>query len=718
MNGTFDPDLPRASATNVPASPAPRASDNTIVDLGSLLSILWRHKLLLVITTMISTTIGGYYAYVAAVPTFASSATIVLNSREEQVMDFESVVSGLSADSSVLNTEVHVLRSRSLLGKVVASLSLEEDPEFNRRLRPPTVFDDLKLQIRTLLGILPEAEELTPEMQALRTREAAINGLTGTLSIRNLPSSLVFEVTVETTDPMKSARVADEIARQYILDQIAVKFEATAQATEWLAGQVGDLQAQLETAESNLANFRATANLVNAEELAARERQVTDLRERIADSEAAHRIATARQGRLAVASTPVEQAAAAEDVQLQQFLPRLSQASIAEAFEQRYEQIVVRAELEVSRLEQQKATLRASLAELEEEIDRQGDALITFQQLTREAEAIRLLYESFLRRLNETSAQEGIQQSDSRMLSSAVAPLNPSAPNKRLILVLSAVVGFMFGAVIAFVRALRNTAFRDAEDLETVTRRPVVGQIPVISARRRSGVLEYLISKPASRAAEAVRNMRTSVLLSQLEHPPQTMMICSCFPGEGKTTLSMALAQNLSAMGKSVLVIEGDIRRRVLSQYLDETAANNPGYLSVMAGDTPFEAAVSQHKTGGFELLLSGDSERNAADVLSSEGFRKLIDEARGRYDHVIIDTPPVLVVPDARIVSRQVDFLILTVAWNTTTRDQVRDAMAMFETVGRQIDGFALNQIKMGGVGRYGYTGYYRYSGAKYYVN
>jgi len=717
MNQSFKETQREAAGVPV-ATIQPTALTGSAFSLDAWLSILWRNKFLIALTTCLAILAGGYYAFVAAVPIYASSATIVLNSREEQVIDFDSVVSGLSADSSVLNTEVYVLRSRSLLGNVVDALDLVEDPEFNSTLAPPTLLDELVEGLRGLLGTT-SGEEISEELRLQRIREATISGLRQAVSVRNLPSSLVFEVRVETTSPLKSARIADTIAERYIRNQIAAKYEATAQATTWLAGQVGELQTQLEAAESRVAEFRASEDLVSTEELALRERQALDLRGRIANARAAQQEAQARLARLRQAGTPAEQARLSEDAQLQQLLPRISQSGVAAAFEQRFAQIVSRLEMEVASLGRQETTLSTSLADLEQEIDRQGDVLITFQQLTREAEAIRLLYESFLRRLNETSAQEGIQQSDSRLLSAAVVPVGPAAPKKRVILVVSALLGMMVGIAIVALRSLRDTKFRNVEDLEAVTGRPVIGQVPVIPARRRAGVLDYLVRKPASLAAESVRNLRTSILMSQVERPAGTIMVCSCFPGEGKTTLSVALAQNLAAMGKKVVVIEADIRRRVLTQYLDVPARELPDYMSVLAGTRTLQQAVVHHEQGGFDILLSGEAPgRNAADVLSSEGFRALITEARRRYDHIIIDTPPVLLVPDARIVSQMSDYTMLAVAWNRTTREQVLHAKMMFESIGRPIDGFVLNNIKKNRLGRGAQNAYYYKSGAKYYVN
>lgn len=709
-------------ATGAAGVAAPGRDD--LIDLGALLHTLWRGKLFLTLVTSVALFIGAWYAYGVATPTYVSSAVVMLNIREERVVDFESVMGGLSADTSVVNTETYVLRSRSLMGKIVDRLDLSNDPEFNRRLRPPSFSDRVKGMLRTglasVIGAQPQSAPMGDAFEARRTREATINGLLSVLSVRNLPSSLVFEVQVETADPVKSALVADTLVELYILNQIEVKYEATEQATDWLATRLAELKEQLETAEARVKVFRAETDLVNQESLVAMERQVKDVRDRAAGTEASLQAATAQLARIGAATTPDARVAASGDAQLRQLATRIDQPSIAAAFEARFAQVAQRAQLEVTRATSQLEALRTSQADLEVEIDRQSNDLIDLQQLTREADAIRLLYEYFLGRLNETSAQQGIQQADSRALSQAVVPVTPSAPNKSLILALSMLLGLMGGAALLLLRELRQDSFRTADALERATGYPVMGQVPQISARQRRDVLGYLVNKPTSAAAEAVRNLRTSLLMATPDGPPQTIMVTSSFPGEGKTTLSLGLAQNMAAMGKRVLVIEGDIRRRVIDSYLSVDKSRS-GILSVMDGSRALEDTVVRHDLAGIDMLLGEESSVNAADLLSSDAFAQLLRDACALYDHVIIDTPPVLVVPDARIISRHVDCLLFVVGWDRTSKSQVSEALKMFDSINRSVDGIVLNQISPRGMKKYGYGGHYgAYSvyGRKYYTN
>ncbi|WP_136444015.1 polysaccharide biosynthesis tyrosine autokinase [Pacificoceanicola onchidii] len=695
------------------------AQDERVIDIRALLQVLWRGKLIILIAVVAAILIGGYYAYAVATPLYRSTAVVMLNNRDQEVLNLDSVMGGLSRDSSVVNTEVEVLRSRDLLGKVVDGMGLMEDPEFNTTLRPPGQVAQIKTFVKDLLGMTAAPKQVSEERANQFRRQVTIDTLRRAVSVRTVPDSLVFEVTITSEDGRKAARMADTLVDTYIRNQLEVKFDATEQATGWLTERVTELQAELEAAESRAKAFSTGTDLISPEALAATERQLKDLRDRIEDTGLRRAAAVEKQAALAAARTPEEQVAASGDSQLRAMLPRITQPAIAQAFEDRLAATRLRAAQDVTRIDNQMAALEASKAEFEARIEKQNEDLIALQQLTREAEASRLLYEHFLARLKETSAQQGIQQADSRMLSQAVIPVLPASPQKSRILMLSAFLGLLVGSLLVLLREAANDSFRSASMLERFSGYSVLGEVPRIPARRRKAVLTYLAEKPSSAAAESIRNLRTSVLLSNLDNPPQVLLVCSSIPGEGKTTVSMALAQNLAGMGKRVLLIEGDVRRRMLSAYFN--IEKPKGLIGVLTEQHSLEEAVVTDEAIGIDVLFGEESRINAADVFASDKFAALLDEARGVYDQIIIDTPPVLVVPDARIVAQQVDGVIFVVKWDSTSKTLVSEALDMFESVNRPVSGLVLNSVSPRGMKRYGYGGKYsaygRY-GAGYHNN
>lgn len=692
------------------------------IDLVSIVGALWRGKWWIILSALVALFIGGYYAYRVAVPMYASKAVVALESRQEQVVDIESVMTGLSGDQATINTEVEVMRSRNLAKKLVASLNLIEDPEFNASIRPDEGFSvgRVKKAIREL--ILGPDEKPEPTAQAIV--EGTTNNVLAAISISNIRQSYVFSITTVTTSAGKSARIANRLAELYILDQLEVKFDATEQATNWLSDRVAVLKTELEEAEAKVKSFDAGTELVSPEALAALNRQLKDMRDRISEAEKTVARSTEFKESLerAQASGDLDaMAALANDRTLSRVLEMIKQGSGTEpAFTVRYEQIITRAGLEIERASSQVEALRISVADLEQQIGTQSVDLVELQQLQREAEASRLIYEYFLGRLKETAVQQGIQQADSRILSTAVIPNGASAPRKSMILALSLILGTMVGAGLVLVREMMQNTFRTAEDLEAGTGYTVLGSIPVIPVipvKDRTKVLEYILDKPTSQAAEAIRNLRTSIMLSNMDNPPKVVMTTSSLPSEGKTTLSILTAMNMAALGKKVLLIEGDIRKRVISNYLE--VRPDKGLVSVLSGETLFEDAVQTDARLGVDVLIGEKSKINAADLYSSDKFHTFLEELRKRYDLVLIDTPPVLVVPDARVIGQHVDAIIYSVKWDATAKSSVSAGLAMFESVGLKVTGLALSLVDSRGMKRYGYGSYGAYGNYKgYYEN
>ncbi len=269
------------------ARPAPAVDRDDEIDLLALLGTLWRGKWWIALATVLAVGLGGYYAFVVATPMYTASATVVLDNREEQVVDLQNVMSGLSGDQATVNTEVEVLQSRGLARKLVEELSLLDDPEFNATLRPKARFS--VGAVLSLLG-LSAPVELDPRQVLDKT----IDNVLAATSVSNVRQSYVFRVTMVTESARKSARMANTLAEVYIADQLSVKYAATDGAVEWLANRVGELKIEVEEAEQAVKNFNATTDLISPEALEALNRQSKDIRTRIDEAESARQAAQDR----------------------------------------------------------------------------------------------------------------------------------------------------------------------------------------------------------------------------------------------------------------------------------------------------------------------------------------------------------------------------------------------------------------------------------------
>lgn len=294
------------------------------IDLGNLARTLWRGKLWILLSGLLALILGVYYAYVAAVPVYTANSSVALESRQEQVMDIQSVVTGLGGDQSTINTETEVIRSRGLVEQLVLDMNLLEDPEFNARLRPPQKFS-LSRAIKTVTGFFNDAPTEVDQASERAILDSTISATLEAISVTNLRQSFIFKITVVTQDPSKSAAIANRLAELYINNQIAVKFEKTEQATVWLSERVTSLQKQLETSQTALKDFSSNTKLVSSEALAGLNRQIKDLRDRRVEVSAQTDMARANLEvlRANLGSNPDAFAAAAQDPTLNQALKAL-----------------------------------------------------------------------------------------------------------------------------------------------------------------------------------------------------------------------------------------------------------------------------------------------------------------------------------------------------------------------------------------------------------
>lgn len=699
---------PRSSVSAFSPDTAVAATDDEI-DLIALFGALWRGKWIVGFCATISLVLGGYYAFEVAVPKYRATTTLALQVRKEQVVDLESVFSGLSTDSAALNTELEVLKSRGLLEKLVTELNLTTDPEFNTSLQPEPQFSMHLLKNKALsLAGRDIPEKSIPSETAVLT--AATDAAAARISASNTRNTYVFNISATTENPVKSALISNTLANIYIQDQIDIKFQATENAVAWLSDRVTSLEQELRGKENAIEQLNKESELVSAKALLALNRQTGDVRNRLAETRSALGTAQVRveelQG-LRASNDPATLSAAANDPALNRLLSAISTGGqvALDRFNTRADLIVQRARANMTRNQQQADALAASYAKLKDRSEAQAAHLVQLQQLERESTATKVLYETFLTRLKETTVQRGLQQADSRVLSEAI-PGRYVEPRKSRILALSLILGGLIGVAIVLGRQFLHTGFRTADELEQYTGTTVLGQIPKKPIRARRGLIKYLRDNPTSASSEAIRNLRTSVLLSDIDSPPKVIMSTSSIPGEGKTTQSISLAHNMAGLGKKVLLIEGDIRRRAFSEYFDQKPKG--GLMSALKGEVPISDLVFFDERLGVDVLMGEKTSVNAADVFSSHRFKEFIDRARDSYDFVIIDTPPVLVVPDARVIGQSVDAIIFSVHWNKTSKSQVIDALRQFSSVNLKVTGLVLAQVDPKGMKRYGYGGKY----------
>ncbi|TCS62710.1 capsular exopolysaccharide synthesis family protein [Primorskyibacter sedentarius] len=683
-------------------------SEDGTRQLAELTGILWRGRFVLLASTLIALVLGAAYIFYVATPVYKSTATLVLETRQEQVVDLQGVISGLSPDSSTVTTEVEVLRSRGLATKVVEALKLIDDPEFNVTLRPESVKDKLLAMARS---VVPNPNAIdAPQATEAQAKATVVDELLQRQSVQNVSNSLVFHVSVLSKSAEKAALIANTFADAYISDQLQVKNDAALQATDWLTERVGELQIELEKSETAVRAFRTETDLINADALALLDRQQKEVRARLEAARAELENKRAYDARLSGASDR-EVAELTQNAALLRILSESDEQLTAEqktAFDMIAQRLRDQSARDLQQTAQQIATLDSTAKALQQRVDAQSADLIVLDQLVREAQASRLLYEYFLNRMKETSAQQGIQQADSRVLSQAVAPTNAALPRVSLVIAATGLAGFLIGAAFCISRAMAVAGgFHSSSQMEAVTGKAVFGEVPRIRARKRSRFFTYIREHPTSAIAEAFRNLRTSVFMSKSDARPRVILVSSALSGEGKSATCLALAHQMSELGSKILLVDADTRRGGLASYLGVSQPEH-SLTEALRDDLGWRQAVIPAAAPNLDFVHGGTGLANIPDYFAKQWFPAFIDEALKQYDTIVIDTPPVLLVTDARILAKVADVILFVVRWNSTSQQQVQDGIKKFESLGYPVSGLVMSMLDARGMRRYGYDNSY----------
>jgi capsular exopolysaccharide synthesis family protein len=329
-----------------------------------------------------------------------------------------------------------------------------------------------------------------------------------------------------------------------------------------------------------------------------------------------------------------------------------------------------------------------------------------------EARANKQLYETVLSRYKETKVfDKELERADARVISRAMVPGLPFYPQKTLIVVAAFLVSTVLGVALALILEYLDQGFRSVSQLENITGVPVLGATPQLTRRdRRKHPHAVALARPNSAFGEAVRTIRTGLMLADADNPPRTIMITSAVSGEGKSSLSLSLASLAARSGQRVIVVDADMRHPNLHEMLEQP--NDTGLSDVLGGRAPLEDVIKTDDPTGIHYITAGNRAPHPADLIGSIHMRTLLRTLAGLYDLVVIDTPPLLAVSDALLLVRHVDHSVYVVRWEKTRRETAIAGLKQLIDAGAKHAALVLAQVDVGKQARYGYrdSGYYYY--------
>ena len=615
--------------------------------------------------------------------------------------------------------------------------------------------------------IAPEAEAASANTAGLEDAEDAkkkrvdgcIGMLEGGLAVEPVKETRALRISFVHTDPKIAAEITNAVADTFLERNFENKTEKFRGAAKWLDDSTRKLKAKVEQADQALANYTREHGIfatdkdgtLTTAKLSSLHTQVLRAQsDRMLKQSLYEEVRQGRVEKLPEAYADLLFKTAPKVVDLQKQLSELQTqlaelnvkygpenfrvveikekiSSIKTQIAESGKSLEEKVKNEYERAVRDESLLSAALAQAKNEAVRQNQDAIQYNLLKGDVDTNKALYQDFLNKSNQAQAQVVEQQNNLRVIEPAQIPGAPIGPRRMFTIMIGLLLSTAAGVGLAFLLDYLDNTIKTVEDVSRYAQLPALSVVPAVaggsrrrlaakgrraigngnSSRHADSEAAYQLATldNQSSAAEAYRVLRTSVLLSAAGRPPKTILITSGQPGEGKTTTVVNTAISLAQMGASVLIIDCDLRRPTTHKVLGVDHAQ--GLSTYLSRDVQLDELIQRLPIANLSLLPCGPVPPNPAELIISEKMKDLLRDLAGRYDHILIDSPPLINVTDPVILSTMVDGVILVVHGGKSTRDVVRRARQELSTVGAKIFGVVLNNVDLR---RDGYDNYYYY--------
>ena len=657
------------------------------------------------------------------------------------------------------------MRSDSHAQRVIEELGLLSDPEFNpfahsEGTQPsrfsgitdwvtrhwPTTVSEASNLLPTLVNLPGEeasnnqhpaqrtdASEQRKSDEYTRQMTATVHRLLDQLQINQNTLSYVISIDFTSTSPEQAARVANAVAELYVTRQREEKLAATTDAASWLTNRVEQLRLAVLESDRAIEEYRNEHEIVSGQlgslgeqELANLNLEVVTARAERAEREVrlrrAREVRSRRGGYQSLAevmSSPVIIALRQQEAAVLQKQAQLSKEygplhpimleaaaekdNLASKIDLEVGNIVANLENEVAVADSREQALVQALGEAKKRSEVTNRAEIELRQLERESEANRSLYESFLTRLKQLEEQLDLVRPDAKVVSLAAIPQSASFPKRKPMIVIGFTSSVVLGVLMALLRERLDTGFHTGRQLHETLGVTSFGLVPAIRrGRRETRPHRYVLEKPLSAYADAIRSVQKSVELSGRDGRSQIVLVTSTLPGEGKTTLALSLAASAARSGRKTVVVDVDLRHPSVAREMGQPFG--PGLVEFLTGEATADEIihVADFQSNLHFIPVKGLT-TSPVDLLESREMATLLTALRTRYHYVFLDGPPALVT-DARAAALLADTVLYAVRWNKTKAEVASHGLEALAGSRISVAGLVLTQVNLVRQARYSY--------------
>jgi len=670
-------------------------------------------------------------------PVYIATARIEIDRENANILPFQ------GADSydymmdleNYIETQSKILTSETMALQTIRNSGLASNPGFSGGSGP--------------------SEAIATGSLANQKYPPEVGAFLGSLSVKRVPNTRLMDVSFESTDPQLAARMVNAHLETYIEQNYRRSYEATTQASRWLAGQLDELKIKVEKSENARIEYERQNQIwtvddkqtMTTQRLGDLNKELTDAQSDRIKKQALYEFAKAgeleavpqlrnnavlqdlqrRRSDLSIQYTdavnqygpnfPKVQRIQAQIKDVNEQITRQSKSVIVE-LENDYRAALQLEELRSKTLDQQKADTNVM-----------SEKMVQYNILRREAEANKALYDGLLTKLKEAGISAGLRSSNVRIVDPAMIPSTPARPAKARNIALAFLVGLVGGIGMALLREYLDNTVKTPDDVETLARLPSLAVVPAFgdgaSSKKLAGLLTEASSNghdkrielvaqhlPKSNIAEGFRALRTALLLSQPDRPPQVILVSSALPREGKTTVAANLAVTLAQLGDKTVLVDADLRKPGIGRLLNLGTGKYAGLSSYLAGVSSLDLiTVPYPAIPNLAAIPTGPLPPNPADLLSSHRLTDAIAELRTKYKFIVLDSPPIMAATDAVILSVQADGVLLVVRSGETPKEAFTRARDLLTSVKSHLLGVVLNAVDASAPDYYYSYRYYPYS-------
>jgi polysaccharide biosynthesis transport protein len=623
--------------------------------------------------------------------------------------------------------------------------------------------ETLALQTIRNSGLIPHAEmqgapsaseAITSGSLANHKRPPELGAFLGSLAVKRVPLSRLLDVSFESTDPQLAAQILNAHIANYMEQNFRSRYDTTAKATVWLTDQLSELKVKVQNSEDARLAYERQHQIwelddkqnITTQRMTDLNKEVTDAQSDRMRKEALYEFAKAgnidvlpqlrANGALQDLTKKRSELYALYLDSLNQYGPNFPKAQRLQAqlkeldgmIDTEKRNILEALGNDYNAARQREGLLNEALNEQKGEVNQMAHSMVEYNILKRDAEGYKTMYDGLLTKLKEANIAAGLKSSNIRVVDPAMIPSTPSRPAKARNIALSFLVGLVGGIGLALLREYMDNTVKTPDDIESLARLPSLAVVPSFGSengnarrgrflgassngheKRIELVAQHL---PKSQMSEAFRALRTALLLSQADHPPQVILVTSALPREGKTTAAANLAVTLAQLGDRTLLIDADLRKPGVGRLLNMTDGKYAGLSSYLAGVSSLDLVTVAHSSiPNLVAIPTGPLPPNPADLLSSHKLADALRQLRSQYKFIVIDSPPIMAATDAVILSVQTDGVLLVVRSGETPKEAFTRARDLLVSVKCRLLGVVLNAVDSTAPDYYYSYRYYPYS-------